>query len=88
MDLNLTKIKRPLNCNNYSIRYWYNNGCLFPEMGSVFIPVDKCTKENGCLKVLDGSHKMGRINHILEGDQAGADPERYTPGPLIVRISV
>ena len=46
-------------------------------MGSVFIPVDKCTKENGCLKVLDGSHKMGRINHILEGDQAGADPERY-----------
>ena len=46
-------------------------------MGSVFIPVDKSTKENGCLKVLDGSHTMGRINHILEGDQAGADPERY-----------
>ena len=57
-------------------RYWYNNGCLLPEMGSVFIPVDNCTKENGCLKVLDGSHKLGRINHILEGDQAGADPER------------
>ena len=45
-------------------------------MGSVFIPVDNCTKENGCLKVLDGSHKLGRINHILEGDQAGADPDR------------
>jgi hypothetical protein len=21
--------------------YWYHNGCLLPEMGSVFIPVDK-----------------------------------------------
>ena len=21
--------------------YWYNNGCLYPEMGTVFIPVDK-----------------------------------------------
>jgi len=56
--------------------YWYNNGCLFPDMGSVFMPVDKCTKINSCLQVLDSSHKMGRINHILEGDQAGADPER------------
>ena len=56
--------------------YWYNNGCLLPEMGSVFLPVDKCTKENGCLKVLHGSHKMGRINHVLEGEQAGADMKR------------
>ena len=45
-------------------------------MGSVFLPVDKCTKRNSCLQVLDGSHKMGRIDHILEGDQAGADPKR------------
>ena len=21
--------------------YWYNNGCLYPEMGTVFMPVDK-----------------------------------------------
>ena len=32
-------------------RYWYNNGCLFPDMGTVFIAIDKCSKENGCLKV-------------------------------------
>ena len=32
-------------------RYWYNNGCLFPDMGTVFIAIDKCTTENGCLKV-------------------------------------
>merc|ERR1719273_1340189 len=56
--------------------YWYQNGCLFPEMGSVFIPVDRCTKNNSCLQVLKGSHKMGRINHNLSGEQAGADLER------------
>lgn len=31
-------------------RYWYNNGCLFPDMGTVFIAIDKCDRENGCLK--------------------------------------
>ena len=32
--------------------YWYSNGCLFPDMGTVFIAIDKCDLENGCLKVL------------------------------------
>ncbi|HSJ66090.1 MAG TPA: phytanoyl-CoA dioxygenase family protein [Anditalea sp.] len=56
--------------------YWYQNGLLFPQLCSVMIAVDRATKENGCLQVIDGSHKMGRINHILSGDQAGADMER------------
>lgn len=56
--------------------YWYHNGCVLPEMGSVFMPVDKCTKVNSCLQVLKGSHKMGRIDHNLVGDQAGANVER------------
>lgn len=56
--------------------YWYHNGCLLPEMGSIFIPVDKCTKTNSCLQVLKGSHKMGRIDHNLIGTQAGAESGR------------
>ncbi|RXJ69052.1 phytanoyl-CoA dioxygenase family protein [Veronia nyctiphanis] len=56
--------------------YWYQNGCLFPDMASIFIAVDRCTKENGCLQVLKGSHKMGRIEHSFTGEQTGADPER------------
>ncbi len=56
--------------------YWYQNACLFPLMSSLFIAVDPCTRENGCLQVIDGSHECGRIDHILTGDQAGADPER------------
>jgi ectoine hydroxylase-related dioxygenase (phytanoyl-CoA dioxygenase family) len=56
--------------------YWYNNGCLLPEMASCMFAVDKATKENGCLQVLRGSHQMGRIDHIKRGDQTGADMER------------
>ncbi len=56
--------------------YWYQNGVLFPNLCSVMIAVDAATRENGCLQVLKGSHKMGRVNHVLSGDQAGADMER------------
>jgi ectoine hydroxylase len=55
--------------------YWFQNGLLFPDLCSVMVAVDAATRENGCLEVLKGSHKMGRVNHILSGDQAGADRE-------------
>jgi len=56
--------------------YWYQNGVLFPNLCSVMIAVDQATIENGCMQVIKGSHKLGRINHVLSGDQAGADMER------------
>jgi len=56
--------------------YWYQNGLLYPDLISVFIAVDPSTKLNGCLQVIRGSHKMGRVNHVLTGDQSGADMER------------
>jgi ectoine hydroxylase len=56
--------------------YWYQNGVLFPLLCSASIAVDRATRENGCLQVLKGSHRAGRIDHVLTGDQAGADPER------------
>ena len=56
--------------------YWYNNGCLFPDMASVFIAIDPSRRENGCLEVLRGSHLMGRIEHGRVGGQTGADQER------------
>ena len=32
--------------------YWYaNNYCLYPDMGSCLIAIDRATKENGCLQV-------------------------------------
>jgi hypothetical protein len=56
--------------------YWYQNGVLFPLLCSAFIAVDPATRENGCLQVIRGSHTLGRIDHVLTGDQAGADIER------------
>ena len=56
--------------------YWYQNGCLFPDLASVFIALDPATRENGCLQLLKGSHRMGRIEHGRFGSQTGADPER------------
>ncbi len=56
--------------------YWYENGCLFPELASCMVAVDPANRSNGCLQVLKGSHRIGRINHGPIGDQTGADPER------------
>ena len=56
--------------------YWYQNGILYPWMGSAFIAVDPATRENGCLQVIRASHHMGRIEHVLTGEQAGADQGR------------
>lgn len=56
--------------------YWYNNGCLFPLMASCLIAVDRANQANGCLQVIRGSQRMGRIDHGKSGEQAGADLER------------
>lgn len=54
--------------------YWYKNGFLYPDaMISVMIAFTEATKENGCLQVLKGSHKMGRLEHHFVGEQQGAD---------------
>jgi ectoine hydroxylase-related dioxygenase (phytanoyl-CoA dioxygenase family) len=54
--------------------YWYKNGFLYPEaMISVMLALTDATKENGCLQVLKGSHKMQRFEHSFAGEQQGAD---------------
>jgi len=57
--------------------YWYkNNGFIFPEMVSALTALTAANKENGCLQMIIGSHKMGRIEHGLSGEQVGADMEK------------
>ena len=55
--------------------YWYDYGCLVPSMLSCLIAVDRATRENGCLQVLEGSHRMGRVNHDRIREQTMANPE-------------
>jgi phytanoyl-CoA hydroxylase len=53
--------------------YWYKNEFLYPDqMISVMVAISEATKENGCLQVIKGSHKMGRIEHGFAGEQVGA----------------
>ncbi len=55
--------------------YWYNYGCLAPDMMSIYVAIDRATRENGCLQVLRGSHKLGRLDHVREDGQTNADRE-------------
>ena len=60
--------------------YWYAQGLLQPDQCfSCILAIDRHTKENGCLQVLKGSHKLGRLEHGIYGGQAGIDPQRLTP---------
>lgn len=53
--------------------YWYKNEFLLPQqMMSVMIAITDANKANGCLQVIKGSHKMGRIEHGFAGEQVGA----------------
>jgi ectoine hydroxylase-related dioxygenase (phytanoyl-CoA dioxygenase family) len=56
--------------------YWYENGCLYPDMASCMVAISAHTRENGCLQVVPGSQRLGRLEHALAGDQVGARPER------------
>lgn len=51
-------------------------------MISIQVGIDDMDIGNGCLQVLRGSHKMGRIEHGRVGEQAGADIERVKKVPM------
>lgn len=54
--------------------YWYKNQFMFPDqLISVMVALTHANRENGCLQVIKGSHKSGRVNHGFAGEQVGAD---------------
>lgn len=56
--------------------YWYKNEFLFPDqMMSVMVAISEANKANGCLQVIKGSHKMGRVEHGFAGEQVGASQQ-------------
>jgi ectoine hydroxylase-related dioxygenase (phytanoyl-CoA dioxygenase family) len=47
---------------------------MFPDqLISVMVALTEANKQNGCLQVIKGSHKLGRVNHGFAGEQVGAD---------------
>ena len=54
--------------------YWYKNQFMFPdELISVMVALTESNQQNGCLQVIKGSHRLGRLNHGFAGEQMGAD---------------
>ena len=54
--------------------YWYKNQFLYPDqLTSVMIALTEANRANGCLQIIKGSHKLGRVNHGFAGEQVGAD---------------
>jgi len=59
--------------------YWYKDYFLHPRMVTVYVAIDPQnghTLKNGALRLLKGSHHIGRVDHWSKGDQQGADLER------------
>ena len=56
--------------------YWYNQGLLYPDLLSAMVALEPASEANGCLELLGGTHKMGRIDHALVGEQQGATASR------------
>jgi len=60
--------------------YWYHFGCLLPDIAACMIAIDEQTKANGCLQVVRGSHRLGRLDHAEQtavgSTQSSVDPER------------
>jgi phytanoyl-CoA hydroxylase len=49
---------------------------FYPRFISVMVALDPATRENGCLRVLKGSHHLGRLEHRQSGSQLITDPDR------------
>ena len=56
--------------------YWYMNGCLFPDMGTAFIAIDRCDEENGCLEV----NFLERLCELVVSDV----PFRFYGVPIVL----
>ncbi|MEJ0070310.1 MAG: phytanoyl-CoA dioxygenase family protein [Pseudomonadota bacterium] len=58
--------------------YWYHNGCLFPSLASCMVALDRTTRDNGCLQLVRGSHRLGADRPCADSRQQG--PGRRRPG--------
>jgi hypothetical protein len=55
--------------------YWYDD-CVYPNIVTCSVALDSNNLENGCLNVVKGSHKLGRIDMVDVGGAHVADPVR------------
>ena len=46
---------------------WYDDGLLFPNLLTVGVAIEPATRANGCLQLVPGSHRIGRLSFERSG---------------------
>ena len=72
---------------------WYQDGCIRPDMLTCVIALSDATEESGCLRLLKGSHHLGRVDRVpSEHAYANIHPrrlagilERFEEVPAVMR---
>jgi len=62
--------------------YWMHNCQHLDQLPNVYIALDDATAENGCLRLIRGSHKKGCLPGTSDGSQLGGfytDPSCFEP---------
>jgi len=64
---------------------WYDDGCVAPDMLTCLVAVTPGTKQSGCLRVLKGSHRIGRISlgrRFTDEELKSIDPKDQAYGDM------
>ncbi|MDB9317674.1 phytanoyl-CoA dioxygenase family protein [Nodularia spumigena] len=68
---------------------WYEDGCLFPHHVTCTIAIDKSDKENGCVKMVPGSHELGRIHRVRIGKTKDTHcPDPFRIGKVLEKLGI
>jgi ectoine hydroxylase-related dioxygenase (phytanoyl-CoA dioxygenase family) len=71
---------------------WHQDLAYFPhtntDLLAVFVMLDDCTLDNGCLHVIRGSHNFGLLDHAKDGRFSGAcvEMERFSDPANVVAL--
>ncbi len=55
--------------------FWVEEGVARPAMTTIGIALDDHDRDNGCLRLIEGSHRHGVIDHPAVGAGRAADPD-------------
>jgi ectoine hydroxylase len=65
---------------------WYQQGVPSPNVIIAFLALSPATQENGCLQMIKGSHRLGRLDHDMTKKQPSADPTSMSD--ILLRLPV
>ena len=73
--------------------HWHQDFAFFPHtntsLAAVMVMLDDATPENGCMQIVRGSHKLGLLNHTVDGQFTGAcqESDRWSEKRKIANIT-